>query len=101
MENRGWASPSWSDKEAVTALAFAPDDMTLATGSLSLTETQEKMEEYRNNGARLGWLIHPSRKQVHIYRLGQPVQVLDNPQSISGDPELPGFLLDLEPVWRA
>jgi len=67
----------------------------------SLTETQDKMKEYRENGARLGWLIDPSSKQVHIYRPSQPVQVLDNPQAISGDPELPGFLLDLEPVWRA
>ncbi len=49
----------------------------------------------------LGWLIGPNKKQVHIYRLGQPVQMLDNPSAVSGDPELPGFVLDLEPVWSA
>jgi Uma2 family endonuclease len=47
-----------------------------------------------------GWLIIPDKKQVHVYRPGQPVQVLDNPQTVSGDPELPGFVLDLDPVWR-
>jgi Uma2 family endonuclease len=66
----------------------------------SLPETQEKMEEYIANGLALGWLIDPKKKQVHVYRPGEPVLVLDNPQTVSGDPELPGFVLDLEPVWR-
>jgi Uma2 family endonuclease len=66
----------------------------------SLSDAQEKMEEYIENGLGLGWLIDPRRKQVHVYRPGQPPQVLDNPQTVSGDPELPGFVLDLEPVWR-
>jgi Uma2 family endonuclease len=66
----------------------------------SLTQTQAKMEEYLANGTKLGWLIDPSKNQVHVYRPGQPVQVLDNPQTLAGDPELPGFVLDLEPVWR-
>jgi Uma2 family endonuclease len=65
-----------------------------------LKKLQEKMDEYIANGARLGWLIIPEEKQVHVYRPGQPVQVLDNPQTVSGDPELPGFVLDLDPVWR-
>jgi Uma2 family endonuclease len=66
----------------------------------SLKKLQEKMEEYMANGCQLGWLIDPSKTQVHVYRPGQPVQVFDNPQTVSGDPELPGFVLDLEPVWR-
>jgi Uma2 family endonuclease len=61
---------------------------------------QEKMDEYIANGCRLGWLIVPEKMQVHVYRPGQPTEVLDNPQTVSGDPELPGFVLDLEPVWR-
>jgi Uma2 family endonuclease len=65
-----------------------------------LTRMQEKMEEYIANGCQLGWLIDPARMQVHVYRPGQPVQVLDKPQTLAGDPELPGFVLDLEPVWQ-
>lgn len=66
----------------------------------SLKKLQEKMDEYIANGCRLGWLIDPEKQQVHVYRPGQPVQVFDNPATVSGDPELPGFILDLEPVWR-
>jgi Uma2 family endonuclease len=65
-----------------------------------LKKQQEKMEEYIANDCRLGWLIDPERQQVHIYRPGHPVQVLDSPPTLAGDPELPGFVLDLEPVWR-
>jgi Uma2 family endonuclease len=66
----------------------------------SLKEAQGKMDEYITNGARLGWLFVPKKKQVHVYRPDQPPQVLDDPQTINGDPELRGFVLDLEPVWR-
>lgn len=62
---------------------------------------QGKMEEYMANGCRLGWLIDPDHKQVHIYRPGRPVEVLDNASTVNGEPELPGFALDLDAVWRA
>jgi Uma2 family endonuclease len=65
-----------------------------------LQKLQEKMDEYMANGCQLGWLIDPLQKQVHIYRASQPVNVLDNPATLVGDPELPGFMLDLAPVWQ-
>jgi Uma2 family endonuclease len=65
-----------------------------------LKKLQEKMDEYMANGCRLGWLIDTEKQQVHVYRPSQPVQVLAGPQTLAGDPELTGFVLDLEPVWR-
>ena len=61
---------------------------------------QEKMQEYLKNGARLGWLIDPESKQVHVYHPDETVRALENPESISGDPILPGFVLGLKPIWR-
>ncbi len=58
-----------------------------------------KMEEYIANGARLGWLIDPYQKRVYIYRPGEPVEQLDNPQTVSGDAELPGFVLEVAKLW--
>jgi Uma2 family endonuclease len=49
---------------------------------------------------RLGWLLNPDGRQVFVYRPGQPVGVFDGLDSISGDPELPGFVLDLRPIWE-
>jgi Uma2 family endonuclease len=61
---------------------------------------KEKMEEYRENGARLGWLINPEHRQVYVYRPGEPVQCLDNPTSIGGDPVLSGFTLDVRELFE-
>jgi Uma2 family endonuclease len=57
------------------------------------------MQEYMDNGVRLGWLIDPKNRQVEIYRPGQQVEVLESPVSLSGEDVLPGFRLDLSPLW--
>ena len=64
-----------------------------------LSDLQEKMQEYMDNGARLGWLLDPIDKRVHVYRPGQSVEVLDNPDTLSGDPVLPGFVLPVRELW--
>ena len=65
-----------------------------------LVDVVAKMEEYRDNGARLGWLIDPLEKRVHVYRPGRDVEFLQQPERISGDPELSGFVLELAPIWQ-
>jgi len=72
----------------------------LRSQSDRLPPLRAKMEEYRDNGARLGWLIDPTERRVHVYRPGRTVEVLQDPAQISGDPELPGFVLDLAPIWK-
>ena len=73
----------------------------LRSPSDSLLNLQRKMREYRDNGAQLGWLLDPERKQVHVYRPDAAVEVLDNPQTISGEPLLRGFSLAVPPIWAA
>lgn len=65
-----------------------------------LSALQDKMREYLDNGARLGWLIDPVRRRVYVYRRDQSVECLEEPGVVSGDPELPGFTLDLDPIWN-
>ncbi|NEO85324.1 MAG: Uma2 family endonuclease [Spirulina sp. SIO3F2] len=65
----------------------------------TLKDLRTKMEEYRSNGAQLGWLIDPKNKRVEIYRPGQAVEVLENPQTLSGEGILPGFSLNLQRIW--
>lgn len=60
---------------------------------------QEKMEEYLDHGTQLGWLIDPQEKRIYVYRLHFPVDVLEDPPEIAGDPVLPGFVLDLGEIW--
>ncbi len=62
-------------------------------------DLQAKMQEYLDNGVKLGWLIEPSAKTVEIYRVGQQVEILNNPQTLSGENILPGFTLDLSDIF--
>jgi Uma2 family endonuclease len=72
----------------------------LRSPSDNLKPLQEKMAEYiREPGVQLGWLIDRKNHQVYIYRPNQEVEILDNPATISGDPVLPGFILNLSKVW--
>ncbi len=63
-----------------------------------LPEMQDKMREYLENGARLGWLIDPQSSHVEIYRPGQEIEILDAPATLSGEDVLPGFVLDLKDI---
>lgn len=71
----------------------------LMSPSDSLDRTRAKLAEYIANGAQLGWLINRRQRQVDIYRPGQSRTTLDAPATLSGDPVLPGFVLDLAPIW--
>jgi Uma2 family endonuclease len=64
-----------------------------------LDEVQDKMQEWIANGAQLGWLIDPDAKRVYIYRPNEQVEILENRKSISGEPLLKGFTLDLTQIW--
>lgn len=82
-------------------LPLCPDfviELRSPTDSLSLVEA--KMREYMENGARLGWLVDPEEHKVHVYRPEETVRTLENPAEISGDPVLPGFILDLRKIWE-
>lgn len=77
-------------------LPLAPDFVVeLRSATDELKALQDKMKEYRDNNVRLGWLIDQQNQRVEIYRLGQDVEVLQSPTSLSGEEVLPGFVLDL------
>lgn len=61
----------------------------------SLSSLQDKMQQYLDNGAQLAWLIDPIQRRVYVYSPQAPVQELENPETISGEPALSGFVLDL------
>ena len=100
--NASWISNSrleaLSSEQLSGFFAICPDlVIELRSSSDSLAELRAKMQEYMDSGARLGWLIDPisSPKRVHIYRPQAEVAILDEPPEVSGEPELPGFTLNL------
>lgn len=89
-----------SEEEQEKRVPFAPDFAVEILFPIdSLAETQAKMEEYRTNGVRLGWLTDRKARNVYIYRPGDEVEVLDDTVTVAGDPELPGFVLDTDGIF--
>jgi Uma2 family endonuclease len=83
-------------------LPLCPDFVIeLRSPSDGLAATQAKLDEYLANGARLGWLLDIPNRHAYVYRPGVPVERLDAPETLSADPELPGFTLTLGLIWDA
>lgn len=98
VERRRWDALSQQQQDGYVPLC--PDFVVeLRSPTDALEELQIKMQEYMDNGARLGWLINPQDRQVEIYRLGQPVEVLQAPLTLSGEDVLPGFVLNLQRIF--
>jgi Uma2 family endonuclease len=112
LPNKADRSPdvSWVEKSRWSALTpeqrekfipLCPDFVIeLVSPSDSLKKSQEKMQEYMENGCRLGWLINRKKREVEIYRPGQDVEVLQSPLTLSGENVLPGFVLNLQKIWN-
>lgn len=71
----------------------------LRSSSDTLSGLQEKMEEYIEQGVRLGLLIDRKNRKVHIYRPNCDPEILGNPEVVSCNPELPGFALKMTKIW--
>ncbi|KAM3115310.1 Uma2 family endonuclease [Phormidesmis sp. 146-33] len=79
---------------------IAPDFVVeLRSSSDTLISLKEKMEEYIANGVRLGLLIDRKHCQVHVYRVDRSPEILDNPESVSCEPEMPMFALKMAKIW--
>ena len=97
---------SWIEKsrlvgvEIVGFIPIVPDFVIeLRSATDNLKPLQEKMQEYRRLGVRLGLLINPKNQQVEMYRLGQDPVVLDGPSAIDCGEVMPGFVLSMSRIW--
>ncbi len=92
---------SLSREQKEKFLPLCPDFVVeVRSPSDRLSDLREKMSEYLENGARLGWLLDPPTREAYVYRSGARVQRVRNPASLAADPELPGFVLDLATIWE-
>ena len=89
-----------SEEEQENSTPIAPDFVIeLRSPSDNLDLLKEKMLDYMRNGVELAWLIDPASKLVYIYRPNLPVETLDNPETVSAQPELAGFSFNVQEIW--
>lgn len=80
-------------------LRFAPEfAIELRTQSETLKDLMQKMESWVANGVKLGWLVDPYARQVHVYTQGSSPRIESGDQ-IAGSGPVEGFVLDLNEVW--
>ncbi len=93
----------WDDLSKEEKRRFArlvPDFVVeLRSETDSLKDLQNKMLGYIESGVSLGWLIDPQERKVHIYRPEREIETLDNPEQVSGESVIEGFILELENIF--
>lgn len=71
----------------------------LISATDSRPELEKKMQRWVDNGAELGWLIDPYKREVVVYtREAAPVFIHDS--LISGTGPVSGFTLNLTDLWE-
>jgi Uma2 family endonuclease len=94
---------SWdkfTDEQKKKVSKITPDFVIeLRSENDTIKALQAKMREYIENGVRLGWLIDPKTRKVHIYRENGEVEVLENPEKLSGENVLTGFELNVQEIF--
>ena len=99
VEKSRWDALSKEQKEKFISLC--PDFVIeILSPNDSLKKTQDKMQEYIDNGCRLGWLINRKKQEVEIYRPGEDIEILKLPETLSGENVLPGFILNMQKIWE-
>ena len=89
-----------TDRQQETFPPICPDFVIeLRSSTDRLPQVCDKMVEYLENGALLGWLIDPFEFRVYVYRPEHELVILKNPDTVSADPLLPGFTLNVMKLW--
>jgi Uma2 family endonuclease len=84
--------------DLVVELASSRDE-----GPRGLTARRQKMASYQRNGARLGWLLIPEQRAVEIWEplADAPAEPrrMEAASRLEADPQFPGLVVELEPIW--
>lgn len=89
-----------TDGQKASFAPICPDFVIeLRSSSDTLSGLQAKMQEYVENGGVLGFLIDRKNCTVHIYRSSRTPEILEQPETVSGEPDLPGFALQMAKIW--
>ncbi len=98
VERSRWETLSPAERAGFPPLC--PDAVfEVRSPSDTAAELREKMRTYLANGARLAVLVDPEERAVEVYRPGAAAEVHRDPAFVALDPELPGCLLELQPVF--
>jgi Uma2 family endonuclease len=96
VSNDQWIRLSDADRQGFAPIC--PDFVVeIRSRTDDLKDLKDKMEEYRDNGCRLGWLIDRANQQVFIYRENGSIDIRQGETvTLSGESVLPDFSISLQ-----
>ena len=62
-------------------------------------KSRNKLIHSTSHGCPLGWMIHPYRRTIHVFRPGQEPELLPPDGILDGEPVLSGFRLPVAEVF--
>lgn len=66
----------------------------------TVQEVDEKTTEWLEGGARLVWIVRPSRRTVEVHRADGTTSLLNVNNNLEGEDVLPGFVLPVAQIFR-
>ena len=95
-----WERMAEYDEDAGGWPRFAPDiAIEVMSPSNTPSELARKAQEYFANGARAMWIADPRPRTVTIRRPGVAEQVFAVGDTLSGEPEIPGFFCAVSEIF--
>ncbi|MGG6266025.1 Uma2 family endonuclease [Leptolyngbya sp. AN03gr2] len=93
---KGRLPEDW-DQQEDEFISVVPDFVIeIRSKSDSLEGLKEKMQEYIENGVKLGWLIDRQNKTAYVYRADGSITQYPESATLSGEDVVPGFTLALK-----
>jgi Uma2 family endonuclease len=65
----------------------------------TLTEVEDKVDDYLAAGAKLVWVVNPRRKTVTVHRLQTPPHMLRENDALGGDGVVPEFRCSVAEIF--
>ena len=94
-----WVAPDRVQERG--QLHFAPDFVVEVRSPTQPIESQtDKMRMWMSYGVRLGWLVDPYEQSVRVFRADGAVEVLEEPNVLSGEDVCSGMSIDMSQVWQ-
>jgi Uma2 family endonuclease len=89
-----------ADGVLVNEIRLPPDiHVEIISPDQSVRVSDEKLTHATAHGCPLGWLIHPEKKTVDVYRPGLPAERLPDQGVLTGEPVLPGYRLSVAELF--
>ena len=83
---------SLGDDQRKKFVPICPDFVReLASNKRQIAELKEKMQEYMDNGSRLGWLIDPFKQITSVYRSSGEIEEVPFDGVLSGEDVMEGL----------